>query len=210
MNYITTINDKKYLLDFNRVVGIDEAGRGCWAGPVHVAGFVLSDSKFIKGVNDSKKISKPKREKIFLNLSNSQHCLLSGSVEEINEYGIGRTVERKIQEIIDHFESIFSDGKTFYLVDGQFARNFGARSSKIIRGDSKYYSIAAASIIAKVSRDKFMQSIASQYPDFHFQKHKGYGTKLHSSALNSLGVTNIHRLNYKPIKEILMLKSKLI
>lgn len=207
MKFLTPKKDLEFLGEYKRVVGIDEAGRGCWAGPVHVAGFVIETPKYIRGVNDSKLIAPKVRENLHLKLSKLPHFLAPGSVQEINSYGLVKTVERKIQEIIDHFESTYSDQQTYYLIDGKFSKNFGNRSIKVIRGDSTYYSIAAASIIAKVSRDAYMKELSNQFPDFKFDLHKGYGTKLHSSVLVNLGPTSIHRLNFRPVQQVLMLKS---
>lgn len=207
MKYLTTKKDLKFLKDFERIVGIDEAGRGCWAGPVFIAGFVLRTKNYIKGVNDSKKISISKREILYSELTTSQHYVAIGSVSNISDLGLAKTLETKIQEIIDYFETIFPDKKTAYLIDGQFSRDFGTRSFKIIKGDSTYYSIAAASIIAKVSRDRELSNLSVIYPEFQFSQHKGYGTKLHSEILTKLGPTPIHRINFKPVRDILVLKS---
>jgi len=188
--------------EYTRVVGIDEVGRGCWAGPVAVGAYVFEvTSKKVKRVIDSKMLNKLQREEAHAKLSQHEYLVSYGELEDINSVGVGKTIEHLIQEIIQKF----NNSKTFFLIDGQFAANFGKNSKKFIRGDSTFYSIAAASILAKVERDRLMEKLDLEYPEYGFARHKGYGTKAHREALARLGVCNLHRTSYIPIQNLLKL-----
>lgn len=185
---------------YDRVVGIDEAGRGCWAGPVSVGAFVVQIGVDPHPrVRDSKMLKAEERESIFEHLSLTSHDVRFAQVETIDQGGIGMAVTNLIQELAKSFD----DGRTLVLVDGQFAADFGPNSQQIIKGDSKFYSIAAASILAKVSRDRIMIDLDSDFPEYEFAKHKGYGTKLHREALDKHGPTLHHRRSFRPIAEML-------
>lgn len=179
---------------FERIVGIDEAGRGCLAGPVCIGAFVLdpnhSDLDFI---NDSKKLSFKLRSKLFNELSKYSHKVILVDNSEIDNLGIARVIENAISKIVAEFH----DGKTLFLIDGVFKKDFGNFSKKIIKGDSIYYSIAAASILAKHTRDLFMINLSKSYPNFLFSEHKGYGTKKHIHEIQKFGYTDIHRKSFK-------------
>lgn len=184
---------------FARVVGIDEAGRGPWAGPVSVAGFVYTQgSHRIKRIEDSKILSAKMRENLFPKLTRRRFLHVFGEIEEINKIGIGRTVENQIGRIVEFFD----DGNTFFLIDGRFARKFGKNSLQIIHGDRLHYSIAAASIIAKVKRDRLMREIHKKFPEYAFDRNVGYPSKVHLEALNQYGPTPIHRKSFAPIVKL--------
>jgi len=188
---------------YDRIIGIDEVGRGCWAGPVYVCGFVYSPTtRYYKGVHDSKKLTVKDREKMFSKLYNNDHHLAIGGLEEINNLGIGKVVTNLINSIVEKYQSI----STLFLIDGKFAKDFGINTRKIIKGDYNYYSIAAASIIAKVSRDKFMVGLSEEYQKYQFRINKGYGTKKHRELLASLGPSDFHRTSFKPIYESMKLR----
>jgi ribonuclease HII len=191
---------------FNSVIGIDEVGRGCWAGPVYVGAYIYNlDTSLISNVNDSKLVSPKLREELYSHLADSySYCLEIGSIEDINQYGIGNTITRLIERMIEKFKN----NQTYFLIDGYFKRNFGDNSRQIIKGDTKHYSIAAASILAKVARDHHLVELAKQFPRWGFDQHKGYGTAKHIAALNEHGVSPIHRINYKPVAEIAKLKNE--
>ena len=182
------------------IVGVDEVGRGPLAGPVISAAIVLNKEKIPEGINDSKKLSKKKREVINEELI-SQHKFAIGiaSVEEIDKINILQAsllaMKRAVLNLNIKPQTI--------LVDGNKLPDLEYNMYPIIKGDSKSISIAAASIIAKVYRDKLMQDLSLQYPGYYWEKNSGYGTKQHLLALNNLGVTPIHRKSFAPIYNML-------
>ena len=171
--------------------GIDEAGRGPLAGPLVVAGVILE--KDILGLNDSKVLSEKKREKLFDEIiENSKYHIVFKSAKEIDEFGISFCLKSSILEIMEQLQEFSSN----FLMDGN--TNFGIQNlQKEIKADAKYKEVSAASILAKVSRDRFMDSISNQYPNYDFIKHKGYGTKAHIEAIKKFGRSDIHRFSYK-------------
>jgi len=182
------------------IIGVDEVGRGPLAGPVISAAIILNKEKIPEGINDSKKLSKKKREVINEELI-SQHSFAIGiaSVEEIDKINILQAsllaMKRAVLNLNIKPQTI--------LVDGNKLPDLEYNMYPIIKGDSKSISIAAASIIAKVYRDKLMQDLSLQYPGYYWEKNSGYGTKQHLLALNSLGVTPIHRKSFAPIYNML-------
>jgi ribonuclease HII len=181
---------------YSRIVGIDEVGRGCWAGPVAVGAYIFTAQQpRLRGVMDSKVLVLPKREKVYQRLSQHEYRVSYGSVEEIDSKGISKVIESLIANFVEEFH----DGQTLFLIDGQFRRNFGSHSRKIIDGDAHYYSIAAASILAKVERDNLMVELSNQFPNYGLHKHKGYGTKEHQHAIDQFGICDIHRRSWQPI-----------
>lgn len=198
---ILSQEEKLLLNKFSNILGIDEAGRGPWAGPVVMAGVLIPNNctLFIEGINDSKKILIKKRLEIFNQIIlNFKYKSVIVSNEEIDNIGIGNSVVKGMNEIISFFNSEIN------LIDGYFKKDsFPINSECIIKGDQKYYSIAAASIIAKVTRDKIMEDLDKIYPNYNFKKHKGYGTKEHIEMLKQFGVSKIHRKTYKPIMEFI-------
>ena len=194
MNKVKSLDTKNEnrilgLEKYSEIIGIDEVGRGCWAGPVYVAGYLFKkDTKSIKDVNDSKLISPIKRKYLFNKLKKDIYHIEVGSVNQINEIGIGKTIENLIDKVIKHFsEKRDSIKLPFFIIDGQFSKDFGENTKKIIKADSTYYSVAAASILAKVSRDELMMDLGITYPEYKLDKHKGYGTKLHREILSKVG-----------------------
>ncbi|MDA9651105.1 ribonuclease HII [Pelagibacteraceae bacterium] len=182
------------------IIGVDEVGRGPLAGPVISAAIILNKEKIPEGINDSKKLSKKKREVINEELI-SQHSFAIGiaSVEEIDKINILQAsllaMKRAVLNLNIKPQTI--------LVDGNKLPDLEYNMYSIIKGDSKSISIAAASIIAKVYRDKLMQDLSLQYPGYYWEKNSGYGTKQHLLALNNLGVTPIHRKSFAPIYNML-------
>jgi len=192
------------------VAGVDEAGRGPWVGPV-VAGCVAFlnrnvDSYLLENLNDSKKLSKKKREKLY--------CLLQNEAEKGNiKIGIGEASAQEIDKINILNASFLAMKRAIYkagiqadmiLVDGnREPKDFGCQVKAVIKGDAKSYSISAASILAKVYRDRLMENMARQYPGYGFEKNAGYGTKAHIEGLKKFGVTPEHRRSYAPIKMFL-------
>lgn len=202
-NQIDTSLEEELLRSGHRlVIGVDEVGRGSWAGPIIVAAFVFeSTSRIIPGVNDSKKLSPVKRNSLSPDLSIGRYSIGSVSVEEIESLNvIGATrvaIGRAIKSLaVTDF---------FALVDGYFKDTFDFKHECIIRGDEKHYSIAAASILAKVYRDNLMKEMAKKYVHYGFDRNMGYGTKEHQMSIRKYGICEIHRKNYRPIRDYLRL-----
>ena len=169
--------------------GIDEAGRGPFAGPMCVAGVVLKND--IKELDDSKKLSEKKREKLFdIIKENSIYHIVFTSAKEIDELGLSLCLQNSIKEIMKNIEA------QQYLMDGN--TSFGIENLDcLIKADASIQEVSAASILAKVSRDRYMCEIAKEYPEYSFDKHKGYGTKVHTDAIIEHGYCDIHRRTFK-------------
>ena len=177
------------------ICGIDEAGRGPLAGPVHAAAVVLPIGLEIEGLNDSKKLTEKKREQLFDII-----C------EKAIDYSIGVATEQEIDEINILKATFLAMHRAveglkikpdYALIDGnQYPKIPFVMEETVVKGDAKSMSIAAASILAKVSRDRFMLQKAEEYPQYQFEKHKGYGTKVHYEAIKEYGPSPIHRLTF--------------
>ena len=179
---------------FAVVCGVDEAGRGPLCGPVFAAACILPDGLVLEGLNDSKKLTPKKRDKLFdLICENAiAYCIASASVEEIDELNILEADLLAMRRAIDGL-SVKAD---FALIDGNIARGFQIPARAVIGGDAKSPSIAAASILAKVARDRDCIALDEQYPQYGIAKHKGYGTKQHMDALRTYGPSPIHRKQF--------------
>ncbi|MCQ2454834.1 MAG: ribonuclease HII [Clostridia bacterium] len=180
---------------YNLVCGVDEAGRGPLAGPVCAAAVILPDNLVIEGLNDSKKISEKKRELLYDVIINNAVCysICFASVEEIEEFNILNATFLAMNRAIESL-NVTPD---FCLIDGnRMPKNIKFPSETVVKGDSKSASIAAASILAKVTRDRLMLEYDKKYPQYGFSKHKGYGTKQHYEAIRNFGVTEIHRKSF--------------
>ncbi len=189
---------------FKVIAGIDEAGRGPLAGPVVAAAVVIKNPKFkIQNLKDSKKLSPKKREEIFEILKNHPEV----------EWGTGRVSERVIDKInilqatklameraVRNLEKKVKKKTDFLLIDGNFGIASDIPQKSVIRGDEKIFLIKVASIAAKVTRDRAMLRYHRQYPQYRFDKHKGYGTKLHMAMLKEHGPCRLHRRSFSPIK----------
>ena len=186
-----TIENQLHEEGFSVVCGIDEAGRGPLCGPVFAAACILPDGLVLEGLNDSKKLTPKKRDKLFdLICENAiAYCIASASVEEIDELNILEADLLAMRRAIDGL-SVKAD---FALIDGNIARGFQIPARAVIGGDAKSPSIAAASILAKVARDRDCIELDAQYPQYGIAKHKGYGTKQHMDALRTYGPSPIHR-----------------
>lgn len=182
------------------VVGIDEAGRGPLAGPVVAAAVMLPGERGLPGLNDSKKLSARKREYLYDLLIDDDNIMKSvGIVEapEIDELNILRATHLAMQKAVEGL-CIIPD---MCLIDGLPVRNFPFPQESIVKGDSRSLSIAAASIIAKVTRDRIMIEYAKLYPQYGFERHSGYGTRAHLEALNTYGPVPIHRRSFSPVAQ---------
>lgn len=179
---------------FSDVCGVDEAGRGPLAGPVCAAAVILPMNTIIEGVNDSKKLSEKKRESLFEVIKSTarSYCIAYASVEEIESMNILNATMLAIKRAVEGL-----DVKADYaMIDGNRLPDLNIESEFIIKGDAKSMSIACASILAKVSRDRLLYEYAKEYPQYHFEKHKGYGTKVHVEALKEYGPCPYHRMSF--------------
>lgn len=184
---------------FNIICGVDEAGRGPLAGPVYAAAVILLSDCVIEGLNDSKKLTEKKREALFDEIK-----------EKALAYGIASADEKEIDEInilnatflaMKRAIASLSVKPDLALIDGNQKPHTDIEEVTVIKGDAKSMSIAAASVLAKVSRDRFMLEMAEKYPQYEFARHKGYGTKLHYEKIAQYGVCDIHRRTF--LKKIL-------
>ncbi|MBR4910299.1 MAG: ribonuclease HII [Clostridia bacterium] len=190
-SYETAANSKGYKC----VCGVDEAGRGPLAGPVCAAAVILPPGLIIDGLNDSKKLTEKKREELFDVIINNavSYCVSFGTLEEIEEYNILNATFLAMNRAIEGL-SVPAD---FALIDGnRIPKNIKIPCETVVKGDSKSSSIAAASILAKVTRDRLLIEYDKKYPEYNFKKHKGYGTKEHYDAIKKYGVCEVHRLSF--------------
>lgn len=184
---------------YKAVCGVDEAGRGPLAGPVCAAAVILPENTIIEGVNDSKKLSEKKREALFDVIKEQalSYSIAFASVEEIEDINILNATMLAMKRAVEGL-----DVKADYaMIDGNRLPDLSIDSEFIIKGDAKSMSIACASILAKVSRDRLLYKYAEEYPEYLFDKHKGYGTKAHVEAIKKYGPCPYHRLSF--LKKIL-------
>ncbi len=184
--------DSEKRADFPIICGVDEAGRGPLAGDVYAAAVILNPDVIIEGINDSKKLSEKKRELLFDEIKEKavSYCVATASVAEIEELNILGATMLAMRRAVEGL----SEKVGLALVDGNRTPDFGeVPVETVIKGDGLSASIAAASILAKVSRDRYMAEIAEKYPLYQFEKHKGYGTKLHRELLLEHGPCDVHR-----------------
>ena len=192
--------ENKYILQGkNLICGVDEAGRGPLAGPVCAAAVIMPEGLIIEGVNDSKKLTAKKREKLFDIIKNEAVCysVAFASASEIDEINILNATHLAMNRAVEGLEKV----PEVVLVDGNSLPKWYYNSEAIVKGDAVCHSIACASILAKVSRDRLMLLEAEKYPQYSFEKHKGYGTKVHVQALKEYGPCPIHRKTF--LKKIL-------
>lgn len=174
--------------------GVDEAGRGPLAGPVCAAAVILPKETVIEGLNDSKKLSEKKREQLYDVICETaiSYAISFATVAEIEELNILHATQLAMIRAINELDPV----PDLALIDGNQAGDIKFPHETVIKGDASCASIAAASILAKVTRDRFMVEMAEQYPNYHFEKHKGYGTKDHYNALREFGPCPIHRPSF--------------
>lgn len=178
--------------------GVDEAGRGAWAGPLVSAAVVLTDTAFSKFLNDSKQLSRSKREAIFNDILSSCDVGIGiVSAVEIDKNGLTwaqkNTMQHAVDSLSSNFNHIIIDGSVKYIDD--------ERAQTMVKADQKVPEVMAASIVAKVYRDNLMELADSIWPEYGFSSHVGYGTAKHSQALQIYGPCQIHRASYKPIQK---------
>ena len=188
--------------NYNIIAGVDEVGRGPWAGPVYSAAVILDQDNIPDGINDSKKTSPRKRKEIF-NKITSNHMFGVGvaSVEEIDKINILEATFLAMTRAINNLE-ITPD---LVLVDGNITPETVIKTKSVVKGDAKSLSIASASIVAKVLRDQYMEEIDLEFPSFNWKRNKGYGTKEHLYALEHHGPTKYHRKSFSPVRKMLSL-----
>ena len=170
---------------FVNICGVDEAGRGPLAGPVCAAAVILHDNQIIEGVNDSKKLTEKKREVLFEVIKNEalDYSIAFSTVEEIEEINILNATMLAMKRAVDGLNTKVD----YALIDGNRFPPIDIQGEYVIKGDAKSMSIAAASILAKVSRDRLCYEYAEKYPEYGFDKHKGYGTKAHAELFSNMG-----------------------
>lgn len=193
--------EKKYS-QYSFIAGLDEAGRGAWAGPVVAAAVIMPKDLRLNGVNDSKLLSEARREELFTQITHSCVAYGVGLVDAAEIDAVNILVATKKAMLIA--VSSLSQRPDFLMIDGkgmELATEIPQVS--IIDGDALSHTIAAASIIAKVTRDRLMKDFAQTHPQYGFERHKGYGTKLHQQALKNHGVLGIHRKSYEPVRKLL-------
>ena len=189
---------------FENVVGVDEAGKGPWAGPVTAACVIIhSEKQVVEIVRDSKLMTKIQREKAYSKIIKKSSGFGIGIVseQEIDKIGIQKAVKKAMINAIKDLKLKFKIDISYILVDG--SKTIPIRKNnfqRIKKGGLYHYSIAAASVLAKVTRDKIMVSLAKKFPSYGFERHVGYGTKMHFKALEKYGVCEIHRKSFAPIK----------
>ncbi len=176
------------------VCGVDEAGRGPLAGDVYAAAVILNNQVLIDYLNDSKKISEKRRELLYDEIIQKAdaYCIATASVAEIDSINILNATMQAMKRAVEGLE-VKPD---LALIDGNRVPNLECESKYVIHGDAISASIAAASILAKVSRDRYMCQLDEKYPQYCFAKHKGYGTKLHYEKISEFGVSEVHRKSF--------------
>lgn len=186
-----------YDLEYKNVIGVDEAGRGPLAGPVVAAAVILKEyTEELDEINDSKKLTEKKREKLYdIIMKNFDVAVGISTVEEIDKLNILNADFLAMRRALKDLKSLKNEKEYTVLVDGNLKiKEYIGKQLPIVKGDAKSLSIAAASIIAKVTRDRLMQDLANIYPDYSFEKHKGYGTKTHIEAIKDKGaIEGVHR-----------------
>ena len=176
------------------VCGIVEAGRGPLAGDVYAAAVIFDKGVKIDGINDSKKLNEKQRESLFDEICEKAkaYCIATASVAEIEELNILNAAMLAMKRAYDGL-GVTAD---MILIDGNKKPSIDGTLRTVVKGDAKSASIAAASILAKVARDRYMKEIAEQYPHYGFEKHKGYGTKVHYAAVDEYGLCPVHRPSF--------------
>lgn len=179
---------------FPVICGIDEAGRGPLAGDVYAAAVIFAPDTVIDGINDSKKLSEKKREKLFDEICEKAlaYSIATASVDEIEHLNILNAAMLAMKRAYEGL-GIECD---LAMIDGNRSPNVSAKTFTVVKGDASSQSIAAASILAKVARDRYMLELDKQYPQYQFAKHKGYGTKLHYQMLKEYGISDVHRPSF--------------
>ena len=196
-----SIDTEYYKKGYSCICGIDEAGRGPWAGPVYCAAVILPKNHNIKGLDDSKKLSERKRKSLYNQIIDTalSYSVISISAKEIDTTDILKATKKGMQKAVKSLK-ITPDILLLDAINISFPEIV---QINLIKGDSRSEAIAAASILAKVSRDRYMKKIHRKYPQYNFEVHKGYGTKEHLKLLTKYGPSPIHRLSFRPVQNLL-------
>ena len=194
MTELWALENEIYDEGYTLICGVDEAGRGPLAGPVCAAAVILPRGLVIEGLNDSKKLTEKKREALFDPICEQavSFGVAFASVEEIEELNILAATFLAMNRAIEQLSPV----PELALIDGNRSTGIPFPNRCVVKGDAKCADIAAASVLAKVTRDRYMMKMAEQYPQYHFEQHKGYGTKLHYDALLQYGPSPIHRMSF--------------
>lgn len=186
--------DSELRREFPIICGVDEAGRGPLAGDVYAAAVVLNDGILIDYLNDSKKISEKRREELFDVIRDmaDAYCIATASVQEIDSMNILNATMLAMKRAVEGL-GLKPD---LALIDGNRLPELGCEARYVIKGDATSASISAASVLAKVARDRYMRELAVKYPQYAFEQHKGYGTKLHYEKLAEHGISDVHRRTF--------------
>ncbi|GGH27887.1 RNase HII [Cribrihabitans marinus] len=184
-----------------RIAGVDEVGRGPLAGPVMAAAVILDPQAIPEGLNDSKQLTERRRRELAQQLhADAQVSIAEASVEEIEYHNILRAAHLAMERAV----AALDPAPDFLLIDGNLVpRGIAIPAQPVVKGDTRCVSIAAASIVAKIWRDRVMVDLAQQHPEYGWDKNKGYPTKQHRSALQNLGMTPHHRRSFRPVHKIL-------
>lgn len=188
-----------YSEDVHFIAGVDEAGRGPLAGPVVAAAVVLPPDFVNEDINDSKQLSEMKREELYdIIIQNAvAYSINSASADEIDEYNIYEATRRTMVKCLMDIKGKYD----LVITDAMPIKNFHVQVIPMVKGDAQCLNIAAASILAKVTRDRWLKELDAKYPEYGFAKHKGYGTKLHLEALERFGpIEHVHRKTFGPVK----------
>lgn len=188
------IENELYSNGWSIICGVDEAGRGPLAGPVYAAAVILPRNLEIEGLNDSKKLSEKKREQLFDIITEKAiaYGIASASEQEIDDINILNATYTAMNRAIKKLSIV----PELALIDGNRSDGIEYTNKCVVGGDGKSANIAAASILAKVSRDRYMLRLAMEYPQYQFEKHKGYGTKLHYEMIREHGISPVHRKTF--------------
>lgn len=194
VNEMWAIENEKKAMGYNLVAGVDEAGRGPLAGPVCVASVILPDGAYLEKINDSKKLTDKVKDKLYDEIKEIAiaYNIVLVSHEEIDRLNILYATFKGMCEAVDGL-SVKPD---YVLIDGNKISGMELPHQCVVKGDSKSISIAAASILAKVTRDRYMMELHEKYHEYNFQKHKGYPTKEHYEALKKYGASDVHRKSF--------------
>lgn len=186
--------DNEYRKKYSVICGCDEVGRGPLAGDVFAAAVIFDKDTVIEGINDSKKLTAKKREKLFDEITEKalDFSIQTVAVAEIEQINILNSAMLAMKRAVEDLDS----EPDICLVDGNKVPELNCKAESIVKGDAKSQAIAAASILAKVARDRYMVEMAEKYPEYQFEKHKGYGTKLHYEMIDKYGLCEIHRPSF--------------
>ncbi|MCH5166396.1 MAG: ribonuclease HII [Erysipelotrichales bacterium] len=207
MNDLLEYERVLYNKGINLIAGVDEVGRGPLCGPVVACACILPENYFLEGLNDSKKVSEKKREKLYEILINDAVSYGLGIVSprRIDEINILEASKEAMKEAINNLNT-----KPEHVLIDAVKLDIDIPSTSIIKGDAKSASIAAASIIAKVTRDRMMIELDKKYPEYGYAKHKGYGTKAHIEAVKKYGVNELYRFTFAPISDLINSSEELV